>query len=118
MISCDKAATKQQKMDDKTTIIEMVLFNIKKGVTPENAKKSLKELNEIVSQQNGFISRKTAISKDGQYLDIVYWTDLAAAQKASENIMSNPKALEAFNVIAQEEMIFKHFEIFNTHNKK
>jgi len=100
-------------MEIKPTIIEMVLFKTNEGVKQEDAKKIMSELNNFLSNQKGFVSRKTSISEDGQYLDLVYWTDLQSAKTASEKAMKNPKAMEAFSVINQKKMQFSHFEIFN-----
>jgi hypothetical protein len=105
-------------MNEKATIIEMVLFKTKDGIPPKDAQKKLNELNGIVSRQDGFIFRRTALSKDGQYIDLVYWTDLRAAQRASENVMNDPKDVAIFSIIDSEQMIFKHFEVFNRYQNQ
>ena len=111
--SCNNSNKKQSKMEVKPTIIEMVLFKTNKGVNQETTKKAMTELNDFLSNQKGFVSRKTSVSEDGQYLDLVFWTDLSSAKSASEKAMQNPKAMEAFSVINQKQMTFKHFEVFN-----
>jgi len=98
---------------DKATVIEMVLFRTNEGIKPEEAKTELKKLNDFLTKQKGFISRKTAVADDGQYLDIVYWTDLNTAKAASDKAMQDPDTLKVFNIIEQKTMLFKHFEIFN-----
>jgi len=100
-------------MKEKATTVEMVLFKINEGIDKETAKKAITELNEFVSKQKGFISRKTSISDDNQFLDIIYWTDLQSAKTASEKAMENPKTLEAIKVMNENDMIFKYFSIFN-----
>ena len=100
-------------MEEKPTIIEMVLFKTNKGVKLEDAQKAITELNNFVSKQKGFISRKTSISEDGQFLDVIYWTDLQSAKTASEKAMENPKTLESFKVMDENQMTFKYFSIFN-----
>ena len=111
--SCNNLEQKQSKMKEKATTVEMVLFKINEGIDKETAKKAITELNEFVSKQKGFISRKTSISDDNQFLDIIYWTDLQSAKTASEKAMENPKTLEAFKVMNENDMIFKYFSIFN-----
>jgi len=111
--SCNNLEQKQSKMKEKATTVEMVLFKINEGIDKETAKKAITELNEFVSKQKGFISRKTSISDDNQFLDIIYWTDLQSAKTASEKAMENPKTLEAFEVMNENDMIFKYFSIFN-----
>ena len=114
--SCQKSNKKQVKMNEKPTVIELVLFNVNEGVSLEKAKIILNKLNEIVRKQKGFISRKTAIAKEGQFLDLVYWTDLNAAEKASEILLKNEEAAKVFSIIKQDNLLFKHFEIFNNYN--
>jgi hypothetical protein len=98
---------------NKATIIEMVLFRTNEGIMPEEAKTELTKLNEYLTRQRGFISRNTAAADDGQYLDIVYWTDLNAAKTASDNAMQVPDVTKVFTIIEQKTILFKHFEIFN-----
>ena len=95
------------------TVIEMVLFRTKEGVELENAKTELKKCNDFLVEQKGFISRKISISDDGQFLDIVFWTDMDAAKTAAEKSCQNPELLKIFSIIDENTQIFKHFEIFN-----
>ncbi len=115
--SCNNKEQKQSKMNEKATIVEMVLFKTNEGISQETAKKAITELNEFVSKQKGFISRKISISEDNQFLDIVYWTDLESAKTASEKAMENPKTLEIFKIMDEKDMVFKHFSIFNEFEK-
>ena len=98
---------------NKATVIEMVLFRTNEGIQPEEAKTELKKLNDFLTKQKGFISRNTAVADDGQYLDIVYWTDLNTAKAASDKAMQDPDTTKVFSIIEQKTMLFKHFEIFN-----
>ncbi len=98
---------------EKAKIIEMVLWKSVNGINPEEAKKSITKLNAFVSEQPGFVARKTALSKDGKFLDLIYWTDLASAKTASEKAMKTEELIPIFSTMDQKEMIFEHFEIFN-----
>ena len=98
---------------NKATTIEMVLFKIKEGITTKFAQKELIKVNEFLAEQEGFISRETALSDDEQFLDIVYWTDINSAKAAANKVMQNPDAMKVFSIIDQKSQIFKHFEIFN-----
>ncbi|MFL1896433.1 hypothetical protein ACJRPK_12080 [Aquimarina sp. 2-A2] len=111
--SCDYLNKKQSKMGKNATVIEMVLFKTNDGVTKENAKKAMTKLNDFLKAQNGFVARKTSISEDGQFLDLVFWTDLTAAKSASEKAIQDPTNMQIFNVIDQKQMTLKHFETFN-----
>lgn len=94
-------------------VIEMVLWKSKAGVSAETAKEAISALNEFVSKQPGFVSRKTGLAENGQFVDFVLWTDLASAQAASEKAMQDPSVAPAFETIDEKEMQFNHFEIFN-----
>ncbi|MFS4467233.1 hypothetical protein [Maribacter sp. 2210JD10-5] len=98
---------------EQVTIIEMVMWKSVDGINPKEAKESITKLNDFVSEQPGFISRKTALAEDGRFLDIVYWTDLKSAKNASEKAMKAKELIPIFSTIDQKEFIFQHFEIFN-----
>lgn len=100
-------------MVKKATIVELVLFKKNNEISQAEAENQMSELNEFISKQSGFISRKTSVSDDGEFLDIVFWTDLESATIASEKAMKNPKTLKTFEVIDEKSMTFKHFSIFN-----
>lgn len=93
--------------------IEMVMWKSLEGISPDEAKKSITELNKFVSEQSGFIARKTTLAEDGKFLDIVYWTDLKSAKDASEKVMKTEELIPIFSTIDKKEMIFQHFKIFN-----
>lgn len=97
---------------EKATVIEIVLFKAKESIKTEDAQKELMRLNRFLERQAGYIFRKTAISSDNEYLDIVYWKDLTSAQAAAGKAEKDPEALEIFSVIG-EQSVFKHYEIFN-----
>ena len=96
------------------TVIEMVLFKTSEDIKTEEAQKELTRLNHFLAKQAGFISRKTSFSDDGQFLDLVYWTDLNAAKTASDKAMQDPEALKIFSIIERETMLFKHFKSLMT----
>jgi len=98
-------------------IIEMVLWKSMEGISTEKAKQSITKLNDFINKQPGFLGRKTALAEDGKFLDIVYWTDIESAKKASEKAMQNGELIPIFSTINQKEMMFQHFEIFNTIEK-
>jgi len=114
-IGCTQSDTKKQKME-QVKIIEMVLWKSVDGIGSEEAKQSITQLNDFVQKQPGFIARKTAQAEDGKFIDIVYWTDLKLAQQASERAMQTEELIPIFSKIDQKEMVFQHFEVFNSLN--
>jgi hypothetical protein len=99
--------------NENAPVIEMVLFKTNEGINLEDAKRELTKLNDCVASMPGFVLRKTAYSDNGQFLDLVFWTDLSSAKSASEKVMQDEKALQVFSIIEQKTMRFEHFEILN-----
>lgn len=99
---------------ETATIVELVLFKTNEGVSIEEGKNAMLKLNDCVANFPGFVSRKTAVDEEGQFLDLVLWTSMEAATSASEKVMADESLKPIFGVINQEEMTFKHFEIFNS----
>ncbi len=93
-------------------IVERVSFKPANGVSGEETKSAMEAMNQFVNAQPGFISRTTSVSADGEFLDLVYWEDLHSAQQASEKAMKDESLLQHFQVIDQETMFFKHYEVF------
>ena len=96
----------------KATVIEMVLFKVNEGIELEFAKKELIKVNEFLAEQEGFVSRKISISDEGQFLDLVYWTDMDSAMAAANKFMQNADMLKISSIIDEKTELFKHFEIF------
>jgi hypothetical protein len=97
---------------NKATIIEMVLFRTIEGVTLEDAKTELKKCNDFLAKQKGFVSRKITVSEDGEFLDLVYWTDMDSAKAAGAKSCQDPDLMKIFSVIDEKTQVYKHFTIF------
>ena len=93
----------------------MVHFKTNKGVSVAMAKHAMQQMNEFVREQPGFVSRRTSVSEDGSFLDIVLWEDLESAKTAAEKANAMEGAGKIFKVIDQKSMTMAHFEIFNSH---
>lgn len=91
----------------------MVMFKLKQGVPVKQGKEAMEALGEYVKTQPGFVSRKVSLSKEDEFLDLVYWTDLDSAHLAAEKVMKDETLSKHFSVIDQETMQFKHFELIN-----
>jgi len=88
-------------------------FSQNTDYTKEQVENALIALNDIIKLYDGFIDRLTANSNTGNYVDILYWTDIVAAKKAGEDILNNPKAVEIFKVIQPSTMQMYHLDVFN-----
>lgn len=106
------------KSSNNYAVVELVLWKPKEGISLEEAKTAILDLNEFVENQPGFISRKTGAAEDGQLIDVVLWTDLAAAHTAAEKIEHSETCLKAFSTVDETTMHFKHYQLFNEFNSK
>lgn len=72
-----------------TTVIEMVTYQIKRDTRLDHLSASHEAVNQLISQQPGFLYR--SVSKDANDLwhDIVYWQDMACAQAAGDVFMAS-----------------------------
>ena len=90
-------------------VIEVVVFRAKAGITPEQLQSAALAVTPVLSAMPGFISRDLGESEDGQFVDVVYWKDLASAKQAPEKAMSFPVCEEFLGLIDQSQMQFMHF---------
>ncbi|MDO5968636.1 hypothetical protein Q4Q35_02340 [Flavivirga aquimarina] len=91
--------------------VELVLFKTKPAFTKEVVVSAAKNMNSILEKHKGYISRKLSITEDGQWMDIVYWTDLESAKKASKHILENQLSQKYFEMIDEATMEFTHFNV-------
>ncbi len=100
-------------MKTRTAVVEVVLFETNPSYSKSEARKALASLNDIVKMYYGFLERTTASTKEGKYIDIIYWTDMKSAKEAARELMKDEQALKAFEVVRQESIQMFHFDTFN-----
>ena len=94
-----------------THCFEIISLQYKSDVSFEQQQQTMASLNDIVTGFVGFISRDYYYSQDmGRWIDFIVWENEALAKQASEQVMSNPKALEAFSLVDETSMIFTHYQ--------
>lgn len=91
--------------------VELVLFKTKPEFPIETVIKAAETMNAVMDKYEGYISRKLALTEDGQWMDLVYWTDQASAEKASKHIMENELAQKYFDMIDSSTMQFEHLNV-------
>ena len=64
--------------------IELVRFRLQQGKTSADWLKANEKINEFMKAQPGFRFRSLSETDDGEWLDLVYWENLEAANAASE----------------------------------
>ena len=95
----------------KAKAIELVLFRTKPGISVEALIEAAAKVNTFVQAQPGFVQRNLAVNEEGQWTDIVYWTDMAAAHQAAEAALSSPICQPFFGMIDEATMKMHHFDI-------
>ena len=93
-------------MDDTTgaSVVEVVQFKAKPGVSDAQIRAAADALQRDVEQFPGCLHRRLLKSEDGQWLDIVDWTGLDEALHAAEAIMARPSA-QGFMELAEPDSI-------------
>lgn len=92
-------------------VFEVVSLKFNEGVSLEEQKKLMIDLNSIVKKFEGFKSRDYYYSSEnGRWIDFVVWSDVKLAKKASEQIMTDPAAGAVVSKMEEKSMIFSHYE--------
>lgn len=93
---------------DTPIVVEVALFRLKAGITDEEFLPSSELIQQHLDQSQGYISRELVKAPDGQWVDIVHWTSLEAANEAGAQIMADEEVAPFFAMIDEDEsqMIF------------
>ncbi len=92
-------------------VFEIVSFKFKEGISFENQKLSIENLNNVVKMFDGFISRDYYYSEENhRWFDLILWDNIENAKKGSELAMSNQIAMKAFNLMNEKETIFSYYD--------
>ncbi len=102
----------------KATVVEIVLMKVKTGITDNEFLLATKSIDKVASNFSGFISRELAKDKNGNWIDIVHWTNLKSAQKAEEEEMKSSTCNVFFGMIDQKSMKLYQFDSVHRFNKK
>jgi hypothetical protein len=91
-------------------VFEVVSFKFIEGIDIEVQTKYMTQLNDFVSSFEGFKSRDFFYSSEiGRWIDLVVWSDLKFATKASDALMKDPVAGAIFSKIEKKSMVFSHY---------
>lgn len=80
------------------TVIEVVLFKTEVGSNSAQIEAAARALTPVLARLDGFIRRELAHDGD-QWVDLVHWRDLAAAQAASQAVLTMPECQPFFSLI-------------------
>lgn len=93
-------------------VLETVRYRLKEGATQQEAIKAWQDSQAWALEQPGFLSRKLAVTEDGEMLDHVEWQDMATAKAAFANFNPELPALQGLLVVLEESsMVMNHYEV-------
>lgn len=93
------------------SVIEVVTFNLKPGVTAEEFAPIDKRVEtQHVSKQPGFISRESAAGSNGERVAIVHWRSIKDAEASMASFEKAPAAAEFMTKIDAATMSMKRYQ--------
>ena len=81
-------------------VVEWAPFRLKPGVSEAQLVEASARLqDEFLRQQRGFIRRELLMGAQGEWVDLVYWTDEESAQAVMPAIAGSPACRAYFDVM-------------------
>lgn len=93
--------------------IEVVIFKAKPGIEEARLHNAALAINSQIQQLPGFLSREFGASGEGNYIDIVHWQNMDAAQAAAQAVNQIPECGEFFSLIDESSVQMLHFNSMN-----
>ena len=86
---------------------EIVSTKFIEGITLDEQKKAMTELNQFIQNFDGFKSRNYYYSeKESRWVDFILWNDEESANAASEEMMQIPEVTKIFSMLDMEATSF------------
>ena len=96
----------------EATVIEVATFQLKAGVAPAQfAPLDAAVETNHVSKQPGFVSRETGFTEQGEWLVIVHWESLEAAEASMTSFSSAAAAAEFMQNLDASTMSMIRYQI-------
>jgi len=84
-----------------STVVEWAPFELAPGADAAQFLAASQALqSEFLSRQTGFIRRELLKGGDNRWVDLVYWQNEAAAQRAMQNVASSSACQRYFQLMA------------------
>lgn len=98
------------------SVIETVRYRLKANATPQQAIAAWEKSQNFATVQPGFLSRKLAVTQEGDWLDHVEWVDMTSAKAASASFdpAKHPELLDLMAVLDETSMTMTHYTIQGT----
>ena len=95
----------------KASVVELVRFRSRPDVDAEEVVSKSAAADGVLSTMSGFVSRYLTQSADGEWTDIVLWSDMESASSAAEQVLKDAICLEFFSLIDQDTIDMQHLRI-------
>ena len=119
------APAQEGKPGNSKVVVEWAPFELIAG-TDERALLQASETlqKEFLDNQKGFIRRELMKGKDNQWVDLVYWENMADAEQASKNAANSPVCHAYFQLMVAADpddpaagvLHFEHMKIYQSKN--
>ena len=90
LASADSARSASGGRKKGTRVLELVSFRLVHGATDTAFLDAAKATELPLRRQPGFLRRCLAVDADGNWTDLVEWTDMNAAQTGAQAMMGEP----------------------------
>jgi hypothetical protein len=108
LVACDSKNEDKKLSMNQAAVIEVVTYQTKVGIKDAEHLKKASAITPILAKFDGFITRQFGKSTNGKWVELVYWKDLSAAQKAADAALTIPECQAFFADIDQQKMDFMH----------
>ncbi len=71
-------------------VIETVIFKLNSGVSEADFLAAAQPTFDYLKTVPGYLKRELSVTSEGQWLDIVHWSDMESALKAADELMTHP----------------------------
>ena len=96
-------------MDAGTKVLELVVYQLHKGVSREQFLGTNDAVSSWIRQQPGFLSRELVHDAEGdRWVDVIWWETLEQAQAASERSMTSESCSPMFALINMDSALMLH----------
>ena len=96
-------------MDTGTKVLELVVYQLHKGVSREQFLGTNDAVSSWIRQQPGFLSRELVYDAEGdRWVDVIWWETLEQAQAASERSMTSESCSPMFALINMDSALLLH----------
>jgi hypothetical protein len=73
-------------------VLEIVTFSIVPGTDEDSFLRAAKEASDALHELDGFVARRLSRGEEGQWMDIVEWSDAQSAESAADKFPTIPGA--------------------------